>query len=234
MISINLNQIYEKLLNEYSQQGWWPITDFEGTNPTKTGSINGYHVGDYSFPRNDKEQFEIIIGAILTQNTSWPSVEKALINIKKHIEFTPENILTLDENTLKEAIRPAGYFNQKYNYLRNISKFYLSLDGKTPTRDELLNVKGIGNETADSILLFAYKEKEFIVDAYTKRILIHLDLIDEKDSYIKIKKYIENEFKGTVYNYQEFHALFVEHAKHFYSKKPYGVRDLLLNKHLLF
>lgn len=230
MISINLNQIYETLLNEYSQQGWWPILDYEGTNPTKTGSVKGYHVGDYSFPRNNEEQFEIIMGAVLTQNTSWPSVEKALINLKKHINFTPEDLLNLDEDTFKEAIRPAGYFNQKYNYLRNIAGFYLSLNGDTPTREELLKVKGIGNETADSILLYAYKEKEFVVDAYTKRILSYLGLINEKDSYLKIKSYIEENFDGNVEDFQEFHGLLVEHAKQFYSKKPYGVQDLLLNK----
>lgn len=225
---IVINEIYNKLLNEYGYQGWWPIISYNGLNPTKTGSVNGYHIQDYSFPRNNLEQFEIIMGAILTQNTSWPSVEKALLNLHNHIDFTPEDILNLDEDIFKESIKVSGYYNQKYNYLRNIASFYIELNGETPSRQDLLSVKGIGNETADSILLYAYKEKEFVVDAYTKRILVYLDLIDKKDSYIKIKNYIQENFDGDVYAYQEFHALFVEHAKRFYSKKPYGKNDILL------
>lgn len=225
-----INKIYEKLLDEYSYQGWWPLLDYDGSNPTKTGSIQGYHPKDYSFPHNSREQFEIIMGAVLTQNTSWPSVEKALINLNELIDFTPSEVLNLDEDKFKEAIRPAGYYNQKYNYLRNMAEFYLSLEGKTPTRSQLLEVKGIGNETADSILLFAYKEKEFIVDSYTKRILSYLGLIDSNDGYLKVKNFIEEEFKGDIFQYQEFHALIVEHAKRFYSKKPYGADDLLFQK----
>ena len=135
----------------------------------------------------------------------------------------------MDENDFKLAIKPSGYFNQKYNYLRNISKFYISLDGQTPERKELLSVKGVGPETADSILLYAYGEKEFVVDAYTRRIFSYLGLINEKDSYNKIKKLFEDNFRGNVNDYQEYHALIVEHAKNYYLKKPYGVDDNILN-----
>ena len=137
--------------------------------------------------------------------------------------------MDLDENDFKLAIKPSGYFNQKYNYLRNISKFYISLDGQTPERKELLSVKGVGPETADSILLYAYGEKEFVVDAYTRRIFSYLGLINEKDSYNKIKKLFEDNFRGNVNDYQEYHALIVEHAKNYYLKKPYGVDDNILN-----
>ncbi len=226
---MTLNEIFQKLLNTYSYQGWWPITDYEGSNPTKTGSTQGYHPEDYSFPRNSSERFEIIVGAVLTQNTSWPQVEKSIINLKKLIELTPFEILDLGEDEFKSAIRPSGYFNQKYNYLRNISQFHISLDGRTPERSELLSVKGIGPETCDSILLYAYGEKEFVVDAYTRRIFSHLGIIDEKDSYNKIKKLFEDNFEGSVSDYQEYHALIVEHAKNFYFKKPYGDKDNILN-----
>ena len=226
---MSLNEIYQKLLDTYSFQGWWPITDYEGSNPTKTGSTQGYHPADYSFPRNSSEKFEIIIGAVLTQNTSWPQVEKSLINLKELIDLTPYEILNLDEEEFKSAIKPSGYFNQKYNYLRNISEFYISLDGETPLRKDLLAVKGIGPETADSILLYAYGEKEFVVDAYTRRIFSHLGIIDEKDSYNKIKMLFEDNFDGGVSEYQEYHALIVEHAKNHYSKKPYGQEDNILN-----
>lgn len=226
---MSLNEIFQKLLDTYSYQGWWPITDYEGSNPTKIGSTQGYHPADYSFPRNSSERFEIIVGAILTQNTSWPQVEKSIINLKELIDLTPFEILELGEDEFKSAIKPSGYFNQKYNYLRNISEFYISLEGRTPERDELLSVKGIGPETCDSILLYAYGENEFVVDAYTRRIFSYLGLIDEIDSYNKIKKLFEDDFEGNVSEYQEYHALIVEHAKNFYVKKPYGYNDNVLN-----
>ena len=224
-----LNEIFTKLLDSYSYQGWWPITDYEGENPTKTGSTQGYHPEDYSFPRNSLQKFEIIVGAVLTQNTSWPQVEKSIINLKEAISLTPFEILNMDENEFKQAIKPSGYYNQKYNYLRNISEFYISLQGSTPLRKDLLSVKGIGPETADSILLYAYGEKEFVVDAYARRIFSHLGLINKKDSYNKIKKLFEDNFEGEVNDYQEYHALIVEHAKNYYFKKPYGADDNILN-----
>ena len=224
-----LNEIFAKLLDTYSPQGWWPITGYDGTNPTKTGSTKGYHPGDYSFPRNSAEQFEIIVGAVLTQNTSWPQVETSIINLKQKTELTPEKLLAFDEDAFKLAIKPSGYFNQKYNYLRNISEFYISLDGKTPARKNLLEVKGVGPETCDSILLYAYGEREFVIDAYTRRIFSHLGLINEKDSYNKIKKFFEDNFDGDVNDFQEYHALIVEHAKNYYLKKAYGENDNVLN-----
>ena len=226
---MTLNDIFQKLLDTYSYQGWWPITDYDGSNPTKTGSTQGYHPSDYSFPRNSLERFEIIVGAVLTQNTSWPQVEKSIINLKESINLTPSEILNFDENDFKMAIKPSGYFNQKYNYLRNVSEFYISLDGQTPKRKDLLSVKGVGPETCDSILLYAYGEKEFVVDAYTRRIFSHLGFINEKDSYNKIKKLFEDNFDGGVNEYQEYHALIVEHAKNHYYKKPYGINDIVLN-----
>ncbi|MDR2830451.1 MAG: endonuclease III domain-containing protein [Methanobrevibacter sp.] len=227
-----IEEIYETLLEEYSYQGWWPLIHCEGNNPTKTGAIEGYHPKDYSFPKNEEERFEIIMGSILTQNTSWISVEKALINIDKiTIDFKPENILkTLnnDFNSFKEAIRCTGYYNQKMNYISNILDFYLKLKGEIPTRKELLKVKGIGNETADSILLYGYKQDEFIVDAYTKRIFSFLGHMKVENSYLKIKKLFEDSLHSNYKIYQEYHGLIVEHGKRYYIKKPYGINDNLL------
>ncbi|MBZ9571275.1 endonuclease III domain-containing protein [Methanobrevibacter sp. TMH8] len=233
MINIgnNLNFIYEKLLETYSYQGWWPFLDHEGVNPTKSGSVNGYHPEDYDFPKNIHQKFEVIFGSILTQNTAWPSVEQALNNLNNLIEFTPESLLNFannNENEFKDAIRCAGFVNQKANYLKNISEFYISIGNEVPSRKTLLNVKGIGNETADSILLFAHKEKQFKVDAYTKRIFTYLGYITEKDSYMSVKNLFEANFKGNVNMFQEYHALIVEHAKRYYSKKPFGVNDKIL------
>jgi len=231
--SNNINLIYEKLLETYSYQGWWPFINYEGTNPTKTGAINGYHPGDYDFPKNGCQKFEIIIGSILTQNTTWTSVEEALKNLDSLIEFTPESLLDFSndqEEKFKDAIRCAGFVNQKTEYLKNIAKFYSDLTDKIPSREELLSVKGIGNETADSILLFAHKQREFKVDAYTMRIFSYLGYIKEKDSYMSVKKFFQNNFSGDESMFQEYHALIVEHAKRYYTKKPYGLNDMVLNE----
>lgn len=217
-----LRQIFEELYHLYGPQGWWPLMDYEGENPTKTGSLRGYHPLNYDLPETPDEQFEIILGAILTQNTTWTSAEKALENLKKLDVIHPERLLLLDDEILKGAVRPAGFLNQKSAYLKNISQFFLSLEGATPTRKEILEVKGVGNETADSILLYAYRKPEFVVDAYTKRIFSHLGLVDEKISYMDLKKFFEDNLPEDVPIYQEYHALIVEHAKRHYSKKPYS------------
>jgi endonuclease-3 related protein len=227
----NLNLVYEKLFKNYSYQGWWPFINYKGVNPTKTGAINGYHPGNYDFPKNDYQKFEVVIGSILTQNTAWSSVEKALNQLNQLIEFTPKSLLNFannNEKVFKEAIKSAGFVNQKANYLKNIAELYIDLGDKIPSRKMLLDIKGIGNETADSILLFAHKQKEFKVDAYTKRIFSYLGYINEKDNYMSVKKFFETNFNGNVDMFQEYHALIVEHAKRYYSKKPYGINDKLL------
>ena len=221
-MSESILKIYEKLFKLYGPQGWWPLMDLESENLDKTGATHGYHPLNYDLPETKNQKYEIILGSILTQNTAWTSAEKALWNLKKLNAFNPDNILALDENILKEAVRPAGFLNQKSVYLKEITRFFLSLEGKTPSRNEILKVKGVGNETADSILLYAYKRPEFVVDAYTKRIFTHLKLVDEKISYMELKKLFEDNLPVDVPIYQEYHALIVEHAKRYYRKKPYN------------
>ena len=189
--------------------------------------------GLYNFPKTESQKVEIIMGSVLTQNTSWPSVVKSLKNLNQKIDLTAPEILNYaynNEENFKESIKPSGYYNQKYNYIINVLEFYQDLNSQIPTRKEILNVKGVVNETADSILLFAYKQKEFIVDTYLKRIFINLGLIGPKDNYMKIKKFFQNNFKGSVNDYQEYHSLIDEHAKNYYNKKPYGLNDNLLKK----
>ena len=220
-------KIYEKLYDLYGPQGWWPLINHDGTNPTKTGAIRGYHPENYDLPTKRDQVYEIILGAILTQNTSWLSAEMALFNLDELNAIEPEKLLKLDDETLKSAIRCAGFLNQKAVYLREVTKFFIEIDGKVPTRKDLLAVKGVGNETADSILLYAYKQPQFVVDAYTKRIFIHLGLVNENIKYIELKNLFESSLPKDVALYQEYHALIVEHAKRYYSKKPYGVDDPL-------
>jgi endonuclease III related protein len=219
--------IYEKLCVWYGPQGWWPLINYEVKNPTKTGSIRGYHPLNYELPETEAQKFEVIVGAILTQNTAWTSAEKAIHNLYELKVLNPKKLLSLDDESLKGAIRCAGFLNQKAVYLAEISKFFLSLKGRTPKRMELLEVKGVGNETADSILLYAYKKPEFVVDTYTKRIFSHIGFIEDNAGYMQVKEMFEKSLPQEVSLFQEYHALIVEHGKRYYSRKPYGVDDPL-------
>jgi len=215
----NVIRIFNLLETTYGPQGWWPLVDYRGSNPTKTGSVQGYHPGDYSLPKTTNQMYEICLGSLLTQSVGWPSVEKALTNLKKLNAINPRTILSMDENVLKEAIKPVGYFNQKTRKVKEFTKFFVGLNGRTPTRDELLSIWGVGKETADSMLLYAFKVPTFVVDAYTRRIFSHIGLIDEKDEYDEIKALFEENITPDLETYQEYHALIVEHAKRFYSKQ---------------
>ena len=205
-----LVHIYRTMLAEYGCQGWWPVI----SNKTL---LCEYHAGA---PRNKEEQFEICLGAILTQNTAWSNVQKALINLKRIGALSPEKILSLKKEKLLSAIRPCGYFNQKAKKLLEFSRFYISLSGRTPSRQELLSVWGIGKETADSMLLYAYAVPLFVVDAYTRRIFSRIGLVKEKEEYKNIRKFFEKNLRKDAKLCQEFHALIVEHAKRHCTKKP--------------
>ncbi len=219
--------IYQKLYKLYGPQGWWPLISLDNINPNKTGAIRGYHPGNYDLPEERNDVYEVILGAILTQNTLWLQAEKALFNLNQLNAIVPEKLLGLDNETLKLAIKCAGFLNQKSIYLKEITRFFIQLDGSVPTRNELIGVKGVGNETADSILLYAYKQPEFVVDTYTKRIFSYLGIVDEDIKYMELKKLFESNLPHEISVYNEYHALIVEHAKRYYSKKPYGVNDPL-------
>lgn len=177
------------------------------------------------------------LGSILTQNTTFLAVVKSLHNLQKIDALSSLNIKNLPIDVFKLAIKPSGYFNQKAQYILNFIDCFQEFDGRIPTRKELLNIKGIGEETADSILLYGYAQDEFKIDAYTKRILIHLNIIDEKAKYSEIKKLFEDYFVDLIKDkeervkiYQEFHALFVAHGKEFYSKSVDNWKDTVLVK----
>ena len=146
-----------------------PLTELHGsigTNPTKTGSVQGYHPGDYTYPQSDNQKF-VSCGALLTQNTSWLQVERALINLKLMDSLSPKKSSLLNMK-LKKAIKPSGYYNQKALRLKILAEWFLRLEGRNPERNELLSLKGVGPETADSILIYAFKQPSFVVDAYTR------------------------------------------------------------------
>lgn len=198
----------------------------------ETKESKGYHPGKYDYPRTDEERFEICIGAILTQNTAWKNVEKAISNLYEKIgKITPEKILALKQEELAKIIKAAGYYNQKSTYLHHFANYYQRARGTTPTREELLALKGIGKETADSILLYAYQQPTFIIDTYTKRILIKHGYANERSNYDEMQQLFLKQLPKDVNIYQEYHALLVEHAKKHYQKKPYGETDQLLKDH---
>jgi len=215
-----IERIYSSLYKKYGPQGWWPLLELniKGVNPTKTGSMKGYHPGDYSYPCTEKQRFEICVGAILTQNTSWIQAEKSLSNLNSAKILNPKSIIEIERGKLASLIKPAGYFNQKSRKLKEFSDFYFGLKGKIPSREQLLNVWGIGEETADSMLLYAFKIPTFVVDAYTKRIFSALGIINKNAKYSEIKPLFESSIKKNLEIYQEYHALIVEHGKRIMEK----------------
>lgn len=182
-------QIYERLLAHFGKQDWWPC---------KTG-----------------KRFEIITGAILTQNTNWKNVEKALDNLSKEKLLSRNAIKKAPTSKLASAIRPSGYYKQKAKKLKAFASFSGDI-----TRENLLSIWGIGPETADSILLYAYNKPYFVVDAYTKRVFSRLRMLKGNEDYEEIRHYFESRLPKNVKIYKEFHALIVELAKNYCKKQP--------------
>jgi endonuclease-3 related protein len=218
----SLQAIYRKLFSAYGEQGWWPMHG--SADNTKAENKAGYHPGDYSLPHTVEQRFEVIIGAILTQNTNWKNVQGVLEQLGAARLFTPDSLLALPEQELAALIRPTGYFNQKARKLHAVSRFFWEskylFTGKAPERTALLAIWGVGPETADSILLYAFKEPIFVVDAYTRRLLIRLGWPESRSSYLEIQKFFMQSLPPETILYNEYHALIVEHAKNFCRKAP--------------
>jgi endonuclease-3 related protein len=201
MIREQLTEIYELLLSRFGPQHWWP--------------------GD--------TQFEIITGAILTQNTNWSNVEKAITNLKTLELLNPEQIRSTDISELAELIRPAGYYRLKAKRLKSfVDWLFANYDGKLVNlknvhteqlRTELLAIKGIGPETADSILLYAFEKPIFVVDAYTARIAVRHQLIEPDADYEQLRELFQLNLAEDVQLFNEYHALLVKLGKEFCKPK---------------
>lgn len=173
--------------------------------------------------------FEVVIGAILTQNTAWRNVEYAIANLKQAQALTPTAIATLSELELQQLIRPAGFFRQKAQRLQLfVAHLFAHHDGELQhwlsgelgaVRQELLTLKGIGPETADSILLYAGNRPSFVVDAYTRRLLTRLGLLQGEESYEQIRTLFMNRLPHDSDLFNEYHALIVETCKTFCRKQ---------------
>jgi endonuclease-3 related protein len=190
--------IYETLLAHYGELNWWPA----------------------------RTPYEVIVGAVLTQNTTWSNVEKAIVNFGGNL--SPGAVANADLDALKEIIRPAGFFNQKAVYLKAVTAWFarygydvaaVQKESLAKPRDELLATKGIGQETADSILLYAFGFPTFVVDAYTIRLCGRYPIDAGKD-YGAVKAYFEGNLPKNVEVYNGFHAQIVINAKEHCRKKP--------------
>lgn len=194
--------IYNKLESHFGPQHWWPAD----------------------------APFEVIVGAILTQNTSWKNVERAIENLKKEGVLSTEGINQIQKNQLKVLLVPSGFFKIKTKRLKHFTDFLfekyggeldrlLSLEAGQ-LREELLGINGIGKETADSIVLYAADKPSFVVDAYTRRVFERLGVLEKGMEYDKIKQLFEENLPRDTKIYNEFHALIVALAKDICKKKP--------------
>lgn len=201
-MDVTPGELFERLLAHYGPRAWWP-----GDTP-----------------------LEIVVGAVLTQNTNWKNVERALSNLREAdlLEFQALYALPVEE--LAELIRPAGYYQLKAGRLRRLLEFVAErYDGSLETmfstnldelREELLGVNGIGPETADSILLYAGGLPTFVVDAYTHRVMKRHGWIEFEADYHTLKEHFESSLERDPAVFNEFHALFVELGKEFCRKQP--------------
>jgi endonuclease-3 related protein len=196
-----LNEIYHRLFQAFGPQHWWP-----GDTP-----------------------FEIAVGAILTQNTNWGNVEKAIGNLKRQSALSAKVIHEMPVNKLAGLIRPAGYFNVKAQRLKSFIGFLvegyrgsmkrMEEEDLNPLREKLLHVNGIGPETADSILLYALEKAVFVIDAYTKRVLSRHGIMGHEKSYDEFRNLFHSALKRDIGLFNEYHALFVMVGKTYCKRK---------------
>ena len=211
MITERLGEIYQMLLEHFGPQSWWPA----------------------------QSRFEVIVGAVLTQNTSWTNVEKAIANLKSADLLSPEKLHNLDTAELAPIIKPAGYFNVKAKRLKNlINWLFENYDGRLANlenlstdrlREELLTVNGVGLETADSILLYAFERPFFVVDTYTARMAVRHELIEPGADYEQLRELFQSNLPPDAKMFNEYHGLLVSLGKEFCKPKP-KCDDCPLNK----
>ena len=189
-----IRKFFDILFEYYGPQRWWPC--------------------------QSRERWEIITGTILTQNTAWTNVEKAIGNLLSSGVMSPEKVLATPDTELQELIRPAGFFTQKCAYLKAMAAFMLERESAFEQstdvwalRKELLSVKGVGRETADSILLYAFNKPIFVIDAYTRRIAQRHLQLDGTLHYDILQKIFMDALPPDVAIYNEYHALIVALCK---------------------
>lgn len=226
-------RIYKILLEIYKPQGWWPLIELQDKKLKPGIFPGGYHPGDYSFPHDRSQQYEICLGAILTQNTSWNQVAKILKNLHVNKLLNCSIIKKMDYIELGLLIKSSGYYNQKAKKIKIFSEFFSALNGEKPERNNLLKIWGVGPETADSILLYAFKEAVFVIDSYTKRIFSRI-LFEKPNDYRELQSLFHRSFRDIesierVNIFNEFHSLLVLFAKDICRKDPHCASCSLKN-----
>ncbi|MGQ0658104.1 MAG: endonuclease III domain-containing protein [Chromatiales bacterium] len=197
---LTLRAVYQRLFRRYGPQHWWP--------------------GDTSF--------EVMVGAVLTQHTAWINVERAIGNLISAGCLDAEKISRMPARRLARLLRPAGYFNVKAKRLQKFCRWYCSLGGydalarldTEALRHELLSVNGIGPETADDILLYAFHRPVFVIDAYTRRIFSRLGFVSSQESYERLRAVFEQGLRRDAPLFNEYHALIVRHGKDICKTRP--------------
>lgn len=209
--------VFQELKNAFGEQGWWPVSDSPNGKAEykKREKLKGF------------QQFEVCVGAILTQNTAWTNAEKAIENLKQKKIFSVRTIANAKPETIAGLIKPSGYFNQKTKRLqlfcRHVLKEHKTVSGflLQPTkklRTELLELHGIGPETADSIILYAAQQPVFVVDSYTRRFVERY--YGKKMGYEQTQQFFESKLPQKAELFNEFHALLVGHAKQHCKTRP--------------
>lgn len=190
--------------------------------------LNGYFGDLHWWPADSP--FEVIVGAILTQNTAWTNVEKAIQSLRRNRLLDPVALFSLPEEELADIIRPSGYYRLKASRLKSFIQFLIkeysgNIDAMQDEdlfrlRRKLLGIKGIGPETADSILLYAFRKPIFVSDAYTKRIFVRHGIIGDDAGYDSIQSMIMEHLPHDISLFSQFHALIVNTGKSFCRKEP--------------
>ena len=209
--------IYTALHSHFNSQLWWPVTEKGKLYPEYSGG-----------PKNEKQKLEICFGAILTQNTNWKNVEKAVAGLNKNDLIDVQKIIQIENKKLAGIIKSSGYHNQKAKKLKNfcefLSKTYkgslkkLFKNNIKNLRKQLLSVNGIGPETADSIILYSAKKPIFVIDAYTKRILNRIG--HKEKTYDELQNLFMQKLPKNEKLFNEYHALLVELGKTICKKQP--------------
>jgi endonuclease-3 related protein len=194
--------MFDILLKSFGKRNWWP----------------------------GETELEVIVGAVLTQNTAWKNVEKAIDNLKYHNALDLQTLFEMDREALALIIKPSGFYNIKSSRLKNLlnviyndySSNVLNLNklGMWDAREKLLEINGIGKETADSIILYALNKPIFVIDVYTKRFLKNHRIYDGQNDYDTIQRFFMKNLPEDTYLFNEFHALIVYLCQNFCKKMP--------------
>ena len=188
--------------------------------------------------KSPSETYEVAIGTILVQNTNWRNVNKAIANLKKNHIIAFEDILRISEEDLEVIIKPAGFFKQKSSYLKSLSDLLLRcfLEDRTPSREELLACKGVGKETADSILVYCFQQPVPIIGTYTRRFLTRLygEVDYLRKSYETIQKEIASKLERDFEVFGRFHALIVVHCQNYCQKSSPNCSECFLREFCIY